>query len=145
MTCQKLFLAALLLLPALAAFAAEPKLEAQLIWAASTTNAPTGKLKAVDADVQHKLDSLPLKWTKFYEMNREAFTPAATETKRVVLSDKCTLEVRHTDGDKFEVALIGNHKPVWTGVQPLPRGEILVLGGNAPDASAWLVTLKRLE
>ena len=148
MTFPKLFLAAALLLPALAAVAAEPKLEATLIWATSETAAPNGKLKAVDADVQKKLASLPLKWTKFYEMNRETFSPAdqaAKESKRVVLSDKCTLEVRHVEGDKFEVALIGNHKPVWTGVQPLLRKEILVLGGNAPDASAWLVTLKRLE
>ena len=102
MTFPKLFLAAALLLPALAAVAAEPKLEATLIWATSETAAPNGKLKAVDADVQKKLASLPLKWTKFYEMNRETFSPAdqaAKESKRVVLSDKCTLEVRHVEGD----------------------------------------------
>jgi hypothetical protein len=29
--------------------------------------------------------------------------------------------------------------------QALPKGEILVLGGNAPNASAWLVILKRID
>jgi hypothetical protein len=27
----------------------------------------------------------------------------------------------------------------------LPKGEILVLGGNAPNASAWLVIVKRID
>ena len=126
MSLKQFFLAAAVLLSAHVALAAEPKLEAQLIWATSETNAPAGKLKAVDADVQQKLASLPLKWTKFHEMNRETFTPAdaaAKDSKRVVLSDKCTLEVRHVEGDKFEVALIGNRKPVWKGVQPLQIGR----------------------
>jgi hypothetical protein len=30
-------------------------------------------------------------------------------------------------------------------IQKLPKGEILVFGGNAPNATAWLVILKRIE
>jgi hypothetical protein len=29
--------------------------------------------------------------------------------------------------------------------QPLAKGEMLVLGGNAPNATSWLLILKRLE
>jgi len=29
--------------------------------------------------------------------------------------------------------------------QALPKGEILVLGGNAPNATAWLIILNRIE
>jgi len=29
--------------------------------------------------------------------------------------------------------------------QSLPKGEMLVLGGNAPNSTAWLVALKRIE
>jgi hypothetical protein len=29
--------------------------------------------------------------------------------------------------------------------QPLGKGEMIVLGGNAPNSTCWLLTLKRLE
>jgi hypothetical protein len=44
-----------------------------------------------------------------------------------------------------EVSLVGKGKDVAKRTQKLPKGETLVLGGNAPNATAWLVVLKRLE
>jgi len=44
-----------------------------------------------------------------------------------------------------EVSLIGKGKEVVKRTQALPKGEILVLGGNAPNATAWLVILKRTD
>lgn len=144
----KSIFAAVILLPTMLGFsvaAADLKLEAQLIWATSEAKPADPKLKPADAEVRRKLASLPLKWSNFYEVNRQSLTVASGETKKSVLSDRCAVEVKHLGGDKVEVALFGKGKVVWKGVSPLPRKEILVLGGNAPDASAWLVTLKRLE
>jgi hypothetical protein len=62
-----------------------------------------------------------------------------------MLSDKCKIEVKHIDGKNIEVSLIGKGKPTVKVPQPLPKGDMLVLGGNAPDSTGWLVALKRIE
>ena len=129
----------------LAALAADMRVEAQLIWASSEANSPNPKHKPVDADVRKKLASLPLKWSHFFEENRKTVAIAEGTTEKVELSGKSTVEVKHLPADKVQVTLFGNGKEVWKGTQPLPKNEILVLGGNAPGDSAWLVTLKRVE
>ncbi len=141
----KHLLTAALLLPAfmaLSAAAADLKLEAQLVWGTSAT---TSKHPPVADDVRRKLASLPLKWPNYFEINRRKFDVAPDETKRADLSEKCAVEVKNLGGDKVEVVLFGKGKEVGKVTQHLPRGEILVLAGNAPSESVWLVTLKRME
>src|ERR1041385_4531864 len=92
----------------LASFAADMKLEAQLIWASSEAKSPNPKHKPVDADVQKKLASLPLKWTHFFEENRKVITVAAGATQKAELSDKSAVEVKHLQAEKVQVTLFGN-------------------------------------
>ncbi len=125
--------------------AADLKFEAQLIWGTSEGMPADSKLKPADAEVRKKLASLPLKWTHYYEVNRQSLAVAANQTKKSVLSDRCTVEVKRLGGDKIEVLLLGQGKEVGKVTQQLPRGEILVLAGNAPAENAWLVTLKRIQ
>ena len=61
------------------------------------------------------------------------------------LSEKCELEVRSLGGAKLEVVLFGKGKETCAGRKRCPEGEMLVLGGNAPNATAWLIVLKRIE
>ena len=65
--------------------------------------------------------------------------------KEVPMSEKCQLNVRKLGGAEVEVSLIGKGKEVVKRKQSLPKGEMLVLGGNAPNSTAWLVVLKRIE
>ena len=60
------------------------------------------------------------------------------------ISEKCKLILARVVGHELEVTLIGKGKEVVKRKQSLPRGEMLVLGGNAPNSTAWLVVLKRL-
>jgi len=126
-------------------FAAEMKLEAQLIWASNAAKSPNPKHKPVDAEVGKKLASLPLKWSHYFEENRQPLKLAVGATAKAGLSDKSAVEVKQLAANKVEVTLYGDGKEIWKGIQPLPRNEILVLGGNAPGDNAWLVTLKRIE
>ncbi len=138
-------LALLSLLLATAALAGDAKFEAQLIWGTNDAKSPDPKHKPVEADVKKKLDDLPLKWKHYYEVNRKSLEVSSGEGAKATLSEKCSLEVRELDGKKVEVSLVGKGEPVLKRTQPLPKGEILVLGGNAPNATAWLVTLKRVD
>lgn len=123
------------------------KFEAQLIWVTNdATNHTDPKLKPVDAEVQKKLDELPLKWKSYYMVKRESFSVAKGGTNSVVMSEKCTVELKRLADPKVEVTLHGKKGNVCSKrTQPFPKGEILIFSGNAPGASAWLVTLKRVD
>ena len=68
-----------------------------------------------------------------------------SQVKEVPMSEKCQLNVTKISGAEIEVLLIGKGKEVVKRKQSLPKGEMLVLGGNAPNSTAWLVVLKRIE
>ena len=128
------------------ASAAEIKLQTQLVWGTDDTKPPEGKdYKAVEPAIQHKLQELPLKWKNYFEVRRTNFSVTATVPKKLPLSEKCELTVLSQNNETVEVALIGKGKEVVKRTQALPKGEILVLGGNAPNATAWLVIVKRID
>jgi len=125
--------------------AATLKLQAQLVWGTNDDHSPNPKHKPVEADVRKKLKELPLKWSNFFEVNRKDAEVPPADTIRISLSEKCQLEIKSLGGSKLAVTLFGKGKETWKGTQALPKGEMLVLGGNAPNATAWLVVLKRIE
>ena len=143
---RHIFLAAILLLGLAGLSARAADLETQLIWATRDSTSPNPRHRPVDADVARKLAGLPLgwKWPHFFMENRREFQATAV-AQRIELSRKCIVEVSDVGNNRVDVALYGNGRLVWRGVQPLPRGEILVLGGNAPGDNAWVVTLKRRD
>src|ERR1051325_768152 len=127
---------------------AEPgdmKIEAQLIWATNDKEDPNPKHKPVAPEIREKLKALPLKWANYFEVNKVAVEIPKGETRRAKLSDKCEVEIKNIDGTQIQVALIGKGDPVWKRIQSLPKDEILILGGNAPNATAWLAALKRIK
>jgi hypothetical protein len=140
-------LIALALLPCgqLGARAADLKLEVQLLWATDDAKSPNPKHKPVEPDLKQKLKHLPLKWANYFAETREVIEVPQGASKRVTLSERCEIDVKNLDGLKVEVTHFGKGKKVATRTQELPKAEILVLGGNAPNATAWLVVLKRIE
>jgi hypothetical protein len=134
-----------LLLPAQTATAGEVKLEAYLIWGTDDAKSPDPAHKQVEADLKEKLKKLPLKWANYFEVNRKAVKLSETEAKRVTLSEKCDVEIKYTGKSSVEVSLFGKGEPVVKRTQMLAKGEALFLGGNAPNSTAWLVVIKRVE
>ena len=129
----------------LAAPPAELRFEAFLIWATNADKSPNPAHKPVTPEVRRKLSGLPLKWKNYFEVNRQQFAVASGGSDRVELSKKCALELRDIDGKHVEISLFGKGEQVLKRTQALPQGEMLVLGGNAPDETGWLVVLKRVE
>ena len=131
---------------ALRAQAADLKLQAFLLWGTDDAKPPEGKTyKPAGPDVVHKLKELPLKWTNWFEVNRTNFAVPQGVVREVPMSEKCKLKVSNINRAEVEVLLIGKGREVMKRKQSLPSGEMLVLGGNAPNATAWLVVLKRIE
>ena len=125
---------------------ADMNLQAFLVWGTDDSNPPEGMAyKPVAPYILHKLRDLPLKWTNWFEVNRQDITVPRGATKEVPMSEKCLLKVTNINGNEVEVLLIGKGKEVVKRKQSLPKGDMLVLGGNAPNSTAWLVVLKRIE
>lgn len=126
--------------------AADMRFVATLVWGTDDTKPPEGKdYKPVNSEIHNKLKELPLKWSNWYEVNRTTFVVPPGPPKSVPISAKCQLDVKNLNGSELEVSLIGKGKEVVKRKQGLPKGELLVLGGNDANGTSWLVILKRLE
>jgi hypothetical protein len=124
---------------------ADLQFQAQVLWAGDDgVKPPEGKnFKPVEAAIAKKLKDLPLKWNTYYEASRTNFSVALSSVRIVSVSSKCQLEVSAKKDSALEVTLRREGKDVFKRNQPLPEGEILVLGGNASKDTAWLVVLRR--
>ena len=136
----------ILVLNGAVARAGDLKLEAQLVWGTNDKKASNPDVKPVEDEVRKKLAELPLRWTNYFEINRKKFDVPRGKSGRAALSEKCAVEVKSLEGKKVEVVWY-NKKGDLVGKQsqPLGKGEMIVLGGNAPNSTCWLLTLKRLE
>ncbi|HEU0038222.1 MAG TPA: hypothetical protein VFR76_03005 [Verrucomicrobiae bacterium] len=135
----------LLCATAMAAGAGEIKLEAQLIWGTTNSVSPNPNHKAAQKDVERKLKEQPFKWKHYFEVNRVTLTVPDGELKGVPVSKSCSIQVKNLGRQKVEVTLIGKGKEAGKITQALPKGELLVVGGNAENATAWFVVLKQAE
>jgi hypothetical protein len=125
-----------------AAIAAERKVEARLIWATNDEKSPNPKHKALDGDLAKKLHDMPLKWKNYFEVNRMVFTINDARYTNIVMSKKCSIEVKDKGGNNVTVKLYGEGKQVNRVDKPLPKGEVLTIGGDAKDNNAWLITVR---
>jgi hypothetical protein len=122
----------------------EMKLEVVLVWGTDDAKSPNPKHKPVDDDLKAQIKKLPLKWRNYFEESRKNVQVGST-IQKVSLSAKCKVEIKNLGKNMVEVSLIGEGEPVVTRKQALPKGETFFLGGNAPNSTAWLVVIKRVE
>ncbi|MCS7091211.1 MAG: hypothetical protein RMN51_03040 [Verrucomicrobiota bacterium] len=125
--------------------AEELKLEAQLIWGTNEPKSPNPDHKPVEQKVAQKLKDLPFKWSHYFEVTRKTFTVRKNDSRQVTLSEECEIHVRQLEDDQVELTLFGKGKRVGRITQKLPKSEMLVLGGNAPNYTAWFVVLRRKD
>lgn len=129
---------------ALSAQAAELKFQVQLVWATDDAKPPEGKnYKPVDPETRKQLNAL--KWKNYFEVRVVDFTLVPGSAKKVAVSEKCELDIKDLGNSVVEVVVFGKGKEVARVKQALSKGEILVPGGNAPNETAWLAILKRIE
>src|SRR5688572_21710720 len=89
------------------AVAADRKMEARLIWGTNADKSPDASHKLLDGELSKKLREMPLKWKNFFEVNRQTFTINTTNYTKIVLSKKCTIEVKDKGGNNVTVKLYG--------------------------------------
>ena len=127
------------------AVAADMKLEAQLIWGTDDAQPSDPKIKPVEGELAKKLKNSPFKWKNYFEVSRKQLAVPKDGEKKEAMSKQCELSVKNLGGDKIEVQLIGKGKLVEKRNQPLPKGKLLLIGGNAENTTSWFVVLRQVD
>jgi len=132
---------------ALTAFGADSrmKIEVLLIWAANDAKSPNPNHKPVSPDILKKIQKLPLKWAYYYEETRKVLEIPRGESKKTAVSQNCEIEIKNSDGLRVEVTHFSKGKNLATRRQDLPKNDAIIFSGNAPNATGWMVVLKRLQ
>lgn len=150
--CVCLFFVAALYFPAAVASAATDtiSIDARLIWA---TNEGTNQLKSADPKLRpvgprlsEKLKSSPFKWEHYYECKVQSpITLKLNEGKRIPMSKRCEIEVTYLGNSQVRMEVYGNGTLVNTVTQALPKGEFLLVGGEAENSTAWFVAVRQAD
>lgn len=136
----------LLLLPLAGAglSAAEMQFQVHLVWATDDPTPPAGKdYKPLEPEIRKQIKAL--KWKNYFEVRHIDFSVGPATSKKVSISDKCSIEIKDLGNSNLEVILIGKGKEVARVKQVLRKGEILVPAGDAPNETAWLAILRRMQ
>jgi acylphosphatase len=140
------FLAALLLVPRAIAGAspAEMQFQVHLVWATDDPKPPEGKnYTPLEPEIRKQIKAL--KWKNYFEVRHVDFSVSPATATKVPISAKCSIEVKDLGNSNLEVVLIGKGKEVARVKQVLRKGEILVPAGDAPNETAWLAILRRVQ
>lgn len=127
-----------------AVWAGEIKLDATLVWGTDDEKSPNPEHKKVDSKVDKKLKKL-FKWKHYFEVNKKQFSLKDGETKKIALSKDCEIKVRNAGKDSVELQIFGKGECVGKISQALPKGELLVTGGNAANFTGWFVVLRQSD
>jgi hypothetical protein len=117
-------------------------LDIQLVWGTDSANSPDPKQKPVDNALADRLGK-SLKWKHYFEINRKRVDLAGSQPLTVKMSEHCTLTLRSLGGDRVEVKLQGEGKPVSTHTETLKDDWPLILSGDAKNNTAWLVVIQK--
>ena len=124
--------------------AEELKFQVHLVWATDDAKPPAGKdYKPIEPEIRKQIKAL--KWKNYFEVRHTDFALASGTSKKVSISEKCSIDVKDLGNSSVEVVLIGKGKEVAKVKQTLRKGQILVPAGDAPNETAWLVILQRVE
>ncbi|HXT13399.1 MAG TPA: hypothetical protein VN873_17715 [Candidatus Angelobacter sp.] len=124
--------------------AGDMNLDAQLIWGTNDTKTDA-KLKPADPELVRKLRQSPFKWDHYFEMHREQIPLKLNQEKTVSMSRNCVISVTNLKDQQVQLRLFGKGVLANTVQQALPKGQLLIIGGNAENSTAWFVVLRQVE
>lgn len=124
----------------ISAAAGEALYKVELIWGTDGEKPKDQPLKDVDPTLQERLKGV-FKWKHYFEVSRRDVSLPKEAGQKLRLSDKCELQMRDLGNARIDVRLYGDGKLVVKKVQPVVAGELIVVGGQSPDATAWFVVL----
>jgi len=126
------------------AHAQSMKVEAKLVWCTDDAHSPNPKHHPLEADLARRLKHSPYRWKNYFEESHHIVDiPVGQTRSRIVMSPHCSLDIKNLGNETVEVRLHGNGKPVSIHTESLSKNGLLVVGGQAENETAWLVTIRK--
>ena len=119
--------------------APELKLQVQLVWASNDEKSPDPLHKELTGGLAKKLADR-YRWKKYFEVNSQSISVDSTG-KKVTLSPQCVVYLKNLGGSRVEVTLEGKGKPQVKSIDVIKPTEPLIIGGDAPNSTAWFVVI----
>jgi hypothetical protein len=123
--------------------AEEVKVEARLIWGTNEEKSQNPKHKPVDEETSAKLRKI-FKWKNYFVETNHTETIPHRQSKKMVMSKDCTIEIQEMAGLPVEVKMFGKGQFINKTTKALIKGEWFVLAGDDKNECAWFVILNRL-
>lgn len=148
--CASFLVAAALLFPASAVCAASDtgtlNIESQLVWGTNNPK-PDTKLKPVGPKMSARLKGSPFKWDHYFEVNRQTNKVKFGDGNeiRITMSRNCEIRITNLGDSQIRCKLYGHGVLVSDVTQALPKPELLVIGGDAENSTAWFVILRQAD
>jgi hypothetical protein len=121
-------------------------LDIQLVWGTDAAKSPDPNQKPVDEALAKRLAKSPFKWKNYFEVSQQHVDLSGTQANPPVkMSEHCTLTLRSLGGDRVEIKLQGDGKPVSTHIETLQDDWPLILSGDAKNNTAWLVVIQKVS
>ena len=93
-----------------------------------------------------RLRKLPYRWKNYFLVSKQTVNVADGQTKpKIPMSKRCIVDIKNLGGDRVEVRLHGDGKPVSIHREALPMHQLLILSGDAGNETGWLVIIHRIE
>ena len=122
------------------AFAGEELgMKATLIWGCDEEKPSDPKIKPVSPEMAKRLKGI-FKWKHYFEVKNESAKIQEKATKKFVLSDKCTVEVKN-DGKTYNAKLFGEGKLLKALDQADKQVDMVLAGDDPKNMTAWFVIL----
>ena len=118
------------------------KMEARLIWGTNDEKSPDPAHKPLDGELARKLGDGPLKWKNYFEVKKLVFDINSQTYTNIVMSKKCSLEMKDKGGNNVTVKIYNEGKEVRRVDKPLPKGDVIVIGGDDKGNNAWFITVR---
>lgn len=115
----------------------------QLIWGTNGEKPAEPKdIKVVEPDTSKRLSSV-FKWKNYFEVTRKNANVAVKATQRIVLSDKCVVEIDNLGDSLVEVRVVGEGKNFSKTRESIAPGKVITIGGEDKNSTAWFVVVTR--
>lgn len=124
--------------------ASDLKIEAKLVWGTNDDKYSNPKHTRVDENTAARLRKI-FKWKNYFVVNQQTTNVLSRQTRRLKMSEPCAIDVTEMEGDRVEVTLFGEGKPVNKSFQPLKKGESVVIAGSDKNDCAWFIMITQLE
>lgn len=120
--------------------AASSTLEVQLVWGTNDDSSSDPKHKPLEAPLAKKLGMF--KWKNYFTVNRQKLSLSGGTEKKIRLSKRCEIEVKHLDGHRYEINVFGEGKHVRKIIEKITTEDSLVIAGDDKNDCGWFILIR---